>query len=201
MITLGLEANDFLKLMTNHPQSSRQFKGYAHLNVYNLIPQVMNILILGLVNMAYKNFPTYMSFEWDNTGQQKYTWKWEKLPIVTIDFGSQQMAGVSGRWHHIGVKFNWTKQGESQALMVLLGSECRVWFYVLAWKACLLLLLFIIIIYSLITLWKTSHYWNVCPWKNHSEKSHWELMAVNSNTGASDSLLSWKTNVTPFLVY
>lgn len=63
MITLGLEANDFLKLMTNHPQSSRQFKGYTHLNVYNLIPQVMNILILGLVNMAYKNFPTYMSFE------------------------------------------------------------------------------------------------------------------------------------------
>lgn len=63
MVTLGLETNDFLKLMTDHPQSSRQFKGYARLNVYNLISQVMNILILGLGNMAYKYLPTYTSFE------------------------------------------------------------------------------------------------------------------------------------------
>lgn len=57
MVSLGLEANDFLKLMTNHPQSSRQFKGYAHLNVYNLIYQIMNIPILGLGNIDFKNFP------------------------------------------------------------------------------------------------------------------------------------------------
>lgn len=115
MVTLGLETNDFLKLMTDHPQSSRQFKGYTHLDVYNLISQVMNILILGLANMAFKNFPPLFIPLLSETTQvsRNIRESGKKLSTVTIDFGGHQMTDVSGRWHHVRVKSKWTKQGES----------------------------------------------------------------------------------------